>query len=760
VCRRCQRFAHYLLFFFRELVDGLELQRQVLSGMLVSAELTSYDADGRVVGKEFKERPSAEISRAPYGSNAQWTFPAWVEAMGLDPGSNQYDDLAVLSESTWISYSGGNNGYDEAGRVKGYTYTGKGYTHTYTYAYAGWDSYREQSVTGSSSNSNYKTTTTTLTYDTAGRQIEMREKTVGATLDDRVRTFALDGNGMIVSRRDGTVTSANVFQQTGSATAVALANHHFVHAGGQQVATLNEWGRLDVRSHLTAFSNSDSGRTQVTVQSGDTLRSLAQRVYGNESLWYVIAAANALDGDSGDGPLVAGSSLTVPEVKTSSNDASTFKPYNPGEISGPSTPSLPYIQPPSDSGCGKLGMVIMVVVAVVVSVVTYGQATPYFSSVFSSTIAAGMATGATVGAAASLASNAVGSAMGVTSFSWANVAAGAATGAITGGLAGRFGSIAEALGSNSYGQATGLALANAGGNYAGQKLMGTDAGFSWRSIAASAVGSLVSAKVTPGLVDKMRIQDKFGYDFASGMTGGMVSAGVRSSFGQTLHQSDYMTVVADAFGNALGNAIVGKIQSSRNDKLEIEREEFAKRAIPGDDNDLDVQQARRSLLLMPRQREAVDAALAKLGKEPGPALTRDQADQKLADNGLKPDGTRFDGQPLLPYQVDIFTQVGHELDARFGALYATGLVGPTYGEGSGPYRDRYFAFDAAVKERLGTHDHNVLSERPYPKPSPTELLLNYFGESIASAPGKVWSGVRGGASLRLIAGSALALAGR
>ncbi|WP_232522503.1 LysM peptidoglycan-binding domain-containing protein [Stenotrophomonas acidaminiphila] len=345
-------------------MDGLELQRQVLSGMLVSAELTSYDADGRVVGKEFKERPSAEISRAPYGSNAQWTFPAWVDAMGLDPGSNQYDDLAVLSESTWISYSGGNNGYDEAGRVKGYTYTGKGYTHTYTYAYAGWDSYREQSVTNSSSNSNYKTTTTTLTYDTAGRQIEMREKTVGATLDDRVRTFALDGNGMIVSRRDGAVTSANVFQQTGSATAVALANHHFVHAGGQQVATLNEWGRLDVRSHLTAFSNSDSGRTQVTVQSGDTLRSLAQRVYGNESLWYVIAAANALDGDSGDGPLVAGSSLTVPEVKTSSNDASTFKPYNPGEISGPSTPSLPYIQPPSDSGCGKLGMVIMVVVAV------------------------------------------------------------------------------------------------------------------------------------------------------------------------------------------------------------------------------------------------------------------------------------------------------------------------------------------------------------------------------------------------------------
>lgn len=51
-------------------------------------------------------------------------------------------------------------------------------------------------------------------YDTAGRQTGMREKTVGATLDDQMRTFAFDSNGMIVSRRDGTATSANVFQRT------------------------------------------------------------------------------------------------------------------------------------------------------------------------------------------------------------------------------------------------------------------------------------------------------------------------------------------------------------------------------------------------------------------------------------------------------------------------------------------------------------------------------------------------------------------
>jgi len=334
-------------------------------------------------------------------------------------------------------------------------------------------------------------------------------------------------------------------------------------------------GHAGALSRLTAFSNTDAGNTQVTVQAGDTLRSLAQRVYGNESLWYVIASANALDDDSGGGPLVAGTTLTVPEVKTNSNDANTFKPYNPSEISGPSTPSLPYIQPPSESGCGKLGMVIMIVVAVVVTVYTAGAAGAAMTSAaqaggataFASTATVvggtasaslttlGAVTAGAIGGAAGAASGmAVGSAMGVASFNWRGVAAGAVTGAISGGLAGRFGSVADALGSNSYGKAAALALANAGGNYAGQKLMGTDAGFSWRSIASSVVSNLVSTRVAPGIAKGM--DSEFGRDFTYGMTGGMVSAAVRSSFGQTLHQSDYMTVVADAFGNALGNRLV------------------------------------------------------------------------------------------------------------------------------------------------------------------------------------------------------------
>lgn len=46
-----------------------------------------------------------------------------------------------------------------------------------------------------------------------------------------------------------------------------------------------------------------------TVASGDTLRSIAQGVYGDSNLWYLIANANGLEADD---PLVPGSSLILP----------------------------------------------------------------------------------------------------------------------------------------------------------------------------------------------------------------------------------------------------------------------------------------------------------------------------------------------------------------------------------------------------------------------------------------------------------------
>ena len=94
---------------------------------------------------------------------------------------------------------------------------------------------------------------------------------------------------------------------------------------------------------------------------GDTLKTLAQRVYGNAELWYVIASANALKDDSS---LSVGMTLKTPDIKTVKNDSSTFRPYNPAEIVGDTTPSLPYIPPvPTCSVAATVVRILAVVIA-------------------------------------------------------------------------------------------------------------------------------------------------------------------------------------------------------------------------------------------------------------------------------------------------------------------------------------------------------------------------------------------------------------
>ena len=84
------------------------------------------------------------------------------------------------------------------------------------------------------------------------------------------------------------------------------------------------------------------------------------------------------------------------------------------------------------------------------------------------------------------------------SFSWRNVAAGAITGAITGGLdtIGGLGGVSGAVTNGSYGTAAALAVGKAGAGYLGQKLAGLKPAFSWKSIAANAVASVVSAGIS------------------------------------------------------------------------------------------------------------------------------------------------------------------------------------------------------------------------------------------------------------------------
>jgi len=126
--------------------------------------------------------------------------------------------------------------------------------------------------------------------------------------------FGYDGQGEILSRTDGTLSGSTFTALSGATTAQpdAQAPQHLVFVGTAQVATLGADGPIHLSDGLVQPVQSAGGADAYTVQAGDTLASIAQNVYGNAALWYVIADANALSVDSSGNAinLVAGTTLT------------------------------------------------------------------------------------------------------------------------------------------------------------------------------------------------------------------------------------------------------------------------------------------------------------------------------------------------------------------------------------------------------------------------------------------------------------------
>jgi LysM repeat protein len=595
-----------------------------VSGWISSAETLTYDADGRLTLQINLERNN--------GINGIQWFEPW-----------DYDDtlqrtsLTVLIEDSRVMYTDqfGNSGYDSVGRVSTYRYTAKAIswaTHTYTSSYEGWEGYVEKFLSGVSTNNNYRATTNTLTYDAFGKLIKQIENTplpsnLG-TLEDRARAYTYNGDGRVLTRREGKIVS-NVFTQTADASG-ANPNYLFVHAAGQQQAELREGGQIRTWNGgtydtpqiqtLNGSGNYAAGGGTVTAQQGETLQSLAQRVYGNSSLWYVLADANGLsDPDAG---LIAGTQLNTPKVTVSNNDANTFRPYDPSEAIGPTSPGLPYITPPPKKSCNVIAMVLMVVVAVVVTVFTAGAAAMAMGVVSTAsgatgimaiggaaltgglagagvaagsmlavagatTIAAGsaaaiggaVAAGFVGGFMGSVASQVVGKALGVVDhFSLRSAFSSGLTAGFSAGI-GSAGIVGQLAGKGEYAHIARGAISGAVGgvtSYAANRIAGIDVSFSWKSIAAGAVSGAISAGIgkslglMPDADQKISNLRSFGNDFATGLIGGVTRVHVRRTFGFD-DKIDYAAITADAFGNALGNATV---KAMVDHSLRRQREQF------------------------------------------------------------------------------------------------------------------------------------------------------------------------------------------
>ncbi|WMT01169.1 hypothetical protein RDV84_14305 [Lysobacter yananisis] len=172
-----------------------------------------------------------------------------------------------------------------------------------------------------------------------------------------MRYYAYNGDGQVQLRREGTIKNGQ-FVQDGA----VKPNYLYAYAGGQQMAQITEGSRI---VSLNGVGMYQAGGAKVVALAGETLRTLAQRIYGNDLLWYVLAEANGLG--EPDQEIGGGRELTAPRVDVSRNDANTFKPYDPGEAIGSTMPGLPYIPPAPGAKCGAMSKVISVIVTAVVS---------------------------------------------------------------------------------------------------------------------------------------------------------------------------------------------------------------------------------------------------------------------------------------------------------------------------------------------------------------------------------------------------------
>lgn len=412
----------------RRRVDALgrTLQfKEWLSGAVYQTTTTEYDRDNRV------QRQRVTDSKSNNGVTDYYYFVGTTEE-ALAGGTG------ALAKTVQLMDASGS----------------KPLTTTYKYEY--WDSAQQQAIKSEQSGTGLGQST--FVYDANGHLKSMTDE-----VDKRDQTYITNAEGLILERKE---------QRRGAT--VENFVHRYYYADGRRVGDVGNDGRSDRISYaeqlakykLTPEQRREQSKhpkpvtsadfdqnyepitttyptataSKYTVRQGDSLSAIAQSVWGDSAMWYLIADANGL---SATDALVQGQVLTIPNKVTNiHNNASTFRPYDAGEAIGRVDPTLPDPPPPPKKGCGVVGMIVMVVVAVVATVITAGAAAAAMGAVASSaTTVAGMGAAAMAGGAAgsvvlSAGVGTLAATIGMTATVVASAAVGAAVGSIASQLVG------------------------------------------------------------------------------------------------------------------------------------------------------------------------------------------------------------------------------------------------------------------------------------------------------------------------------------
>ena len=451
------------------------------------------------------------------------------------------------------------------------------------------EGYKEKTISGSSTV--LQGGTTTQAYDANGYLVGITDSTLGA----KNRTFVNDAAGRALMVNQG----GNIQRQL-------IVNGEVLGRYGTMVddknpqtqGTPNFVTKADFNFSFKPIDGTYPRATPsaVTVAEGDTLQNIAKNVYGDSALWYLIADANGL---SGNADLTVGQALSIPSRVSSASGANTFTPYNASKVIGDTSPNLPQpvaqAQGGGGGGCGGFGTILMIVVIAVVTIYTAGALSAAAGSSFSTIMASGASamigggtaviggvsatvgfSAATVGAAmlgaavGSIAGQGVAMAMGMQKeFSWNQVGVSALTAGITAGVGGILGPVTS---DTSWYNLAGRAALSTGLSQGIGDQLGMGVKFSWTNVAMAAVSSGVNSAVkanTPFNDSRYGLFNDTMNGFATGMTMNALRGG----------QMTPAQVATDAFGNALGNSIVGAMQAREASQQEAKVKENTRTAM-------------------------------------------------------------------------------------------------------------------------------------------------------------------------------------
>ncbi|MBC8731577.1 LysM peptidoglycan-binding domain-containing protein [Paraburkholderia sp. UCT2] len=585
--------------------NGL-LATQTVDGMMIQQR--TNDLLGRVTETIERDRSSGQIVTAV---TRDWDADSQL--------MSEHDNI----EGTTTTYTRMADG--TLGQVATRPDNGSGTTLTSTYSYEWWDSAKQSQILAQGSNPDapgWRPASSYFNYDVNGNlkatyddgggqagsaraftyytdlrgQVQRRDELVGVTVADegtirgatgdrKHNYYYLNGNRVGNQGNDGVETVDYVQELAGK----------LAKGSESQYKVFTPVGSADFDENFMAINGVYPGVSPGTwtVRDGDTLQSIASSLWGDATLWYILADANGLKGDD---VLKAGQMLTVPnQVTNVHNTATTFKPYDPGKAIGNTQPTLPDPPPPpsKDGGCGPVAAIIAVVVAAVATVFTAGAASMALAGTLSSLTVSGAMTagaaalvggGAAMGFGTAVAASVIGGAVGAAAaqgvmiaageqsgFNWKGVAmgaVGAAVGSSVLGVTGVGTAVGSAFGGSAASQFAGAAAQGAIRSVTTQGigvLTGAQHSFDWKGVAASAIASGVAYGVGAAV---RSVGADFGFNMQSDsgrfVTG--VSAGVAAGAASTIVRGGSLgrnvgAISMDAVASTIGNMVVDNVAS-------------------------------------------------------------------------------------------------------------------------------------------------------------------------------------------------------